>query len=154
MAAKIKRYSLGDFVLSEVDPLVSRVSGKLVNTEVSERSLTLSATRTGGAMGYPLVDNGNGTWDLALLATQANIDGYLLWSDDITIAASGTTTEKYPILVKGPAVVNKEFFDTVHADDVAGGTFTANTVAGRAEAIGLTVKDEVTAASQREVQDT
>lgn len=107
-----------------------------------------AAIALGGIVpGTPLNNNG-GVWETIESGEEATVDG--IYADDRTceaLAIAGTTTKQYRILVRGPALVNK---DALLAADFNGATaYVLADLVTRLAALDIQVlKDAVTQQTQ------
>ena len=88
----------------------------------------------------------SGTWKFAKVADEASIDGVVIPNrpTKLTQAASTVSTEKYPVLVRGPARVKKA---GLPANDPAAAAFTSATVIASLKTLDIIVQ-ETTALTQ------
>lgn len=108
MATKTKDITVGDLLIHEESALYCRTLGTIKNGEATAVTLVV---------GMPVIADST-NFELALAAEHASIVGILLEGGD-TIALSSTSTKKYPVLVRGPAVLNANKLPTADQADSA-----------------------------------
>lgn len=80
-----------------------------------------------------------GVWEIALNADVATVDGLLLHTEPIAaIAIGATTTRKYLILARGPAIISKA---GLPVNDPAGTPWTTATLIATLLALGIKVEN-------------
>ncbi len=121
----VNTHRIGDFVKWEV------------RREYSRQQVSLTAPAGGldipNPMGYPAVDNGDGTITLALVATEGDVNCAILIDKPLVMAALEVRTE-IAILRYGPAIVNSAILP---ADDYAAAAFTAGALEAALLAEGI-----------------
>ena len=119
-----------DVLKREWDEMYSRVSTTLTNN-------TLATQTVADMVGMPVKLNG-AVWELALNADVATIDGVVIDGPPINaLANAATTTEKYVVLMRGPAVINE---DALQANDPAGTPWTTATLKTSLEGLSPPIK--------------
>lgn len=114
---KTKDKSLGDVFQSLYHPAYCVESYKLVNPIAAEVDLE-------NPCGQPVKASG-GNRVFVQDTDEANATGLLMWDKPISFTASQTTDFPYPILVRGPAVINQ---DSLPTTDINGDAFTIATL--------------------------
>lgn len=134
MASQTQSKKLGDFLKYELNSSFNREEGTVKNSAGSAASLTESEV-----IGFP-VKKVSGQWELLEATDEANAGGILIGGDAIeSLGAGSTTTEKYPILVRGPAIVNQ---DEMPADDGLDVSFTIADLVTAYEGLNIVSKSE------------
>lgn len=94
-------------VLSDLLRWETKEDGGFTREEAVIKNGTVAAVVLADPLGTPLKIVA-GVWEIALNADVATVDGLLLHTDPIaSIAAAATTTQKYLILARGPAILSK-----------------------------------------------
>lgn len=101
------------------------------------KNSTLAAITLADPLGTPLKLVA-GVWEIALNADAATVKGLLLHMEPIpAIAAGATTTRKYLILARGPAIISKA---GLPVNDPAGTPWTMATLIATLLALGIKVE--------------
>lgn len=128
---------LGDLLIWEANFQHNREQCALVNP--------IATARTGLSLfGMPVgaitrVDDNHYSAALLAAGSEANVKGIVLAMDTIDIGASATTTKYYGVLVRGPAVINKNW---IKATDAAAAAYNIANLAAALVALGITVRAE------------
>lgn len=122
MVVKTNTNRLGDLVKWEVRREYCRTGVSYTNGTGGDISID-------DPMGYPVVDNGDGTITLCVAATDGDCNALLL-SDTKFEVANGATVSDLTILRYGPALVNQDLIPVT--DHAAAGMTIADIVAGLA----------------------
>lgn len=126
---------VADLLLWEADP-GQRYCRKAVNIKN-----TLGSTVDGGTVGvgYPLNNNG-GTWELCAAAGVNSADGILVDNEFVpSLANNATTTRKYSVLVRGPALIN---VDALPTTDAVGAAITQSALVTQLATLGIQAQYE------------
>lgn len=133
MTTKTKGITLGDLLIHEESALFCRTLGTIKNGEATAVTLVV---------GMPVIADST-NFELALAAEHASINGILLEGGD-TIAATTTSSKKYPVLVRGPAVLNSAKLPTA---DQADSAWSLANIKTRLLTLNIITKDEPTKSS-------
>lgn len=107
--SETKGYVPGDLIIYELDQLFTRESASVQNdstTGGTYGAITIDDTEL---LGQP-VKLTSGVWEFASAAnvTAGTVNGIIVSGDEITaLAADASTSGKYAILARGPAVINE-----------------------------------------------
>lgn len=114
MTTKTENKKLTDVLRWEVD---NGIPGYCRDEAFIKNTLGQSTTLT-DPCGYPLKNTGTaGTYELCAAGDEGTCDALLLATEDFeALANNGTTTKKYPILVRGPAIIAKAGLPTSDQD--------------------------------------
>lgn len=115
--SKTKGRPLGDLLKAFWHAGYCLASTKLVNPIASAITLT-------NPLGQPLKVSGS-NYVFVQDGDESNTTAILLHDKPIVLSSAGTTDELYPILVRGPALIDK---DALPATDVNGDALTASTI--------------------------
>ena len=125
---------VSDLLRYEVDPQYCREGGKIENTTGAELVLPAAThpVRYGATAG---------TYEVCLAGEEAQTIGFVLLTRPETINAGTLSQRKYPVLVRGPAVLTQAGFVE---KDPAGADYNAAALKTAAEAIpSVIVRDEL-----------
>lgn len=110
----------------EVEHAFTRAAGQLKGAAVS--ALTID-----DPVGYPLISDGAGGFQLAVVGDEADVIALILQGPPIKdLAIAALTDEKYLVLTRGPAIVNEDAVELADGDGV--GEFTLATIKTALEA--------------------
>jgi hypothetical protein len=115
-----------DFVKMELDQRYNRAAGTIKNTSA------VAIAAGASLIGLPVKLNGS-QWETVQNPHESQATGFIVdEKPSEAIAAAGTSTLKYQILVRGPALVNRT---KIRATDVAGTAFVTATLVTRLESL-------------------
>ena len=137
-----KKKVAGDLVKYEAAQSYCRISTTIKNSEAT------TTAAIPDPVGYP-VRLATGIYSLCQVANQANAVGLIVEGPPIpSLAAAASTTDKYSVLIRGPAVIDKAAIPTADSQAAA---YTLATLVTALEglAVPIACKDEPTKKSQQ-----